>query len=76
LHRDVDFVIWTREHEAVMEILRAADVEPVRPPLAFIRNGVEFEIMLIERTHDGAIVTTGFEDWRGTSAPSATTSGP
>ena len=62
-HEDVDFVIWTRDHEAVIEMLRAADFAPLRPPLAFIRSGVEFEITLIERAQDGAIVTPGFEDW-------------
>ena len=41
----------------------AADFEPSRPPLAFIRNGVEFEITLIARAADGAIVTPGFEEW-------------
>ena len=43
--------------------LRAADFAPLRPPLAFIRSGVEAEITLIDRAHDGAIVTLGFEDW-------------
>ena len=44
-------------------MLYAADFEPLRPPLAFIRNGVEFEITLIARAPDGAIVTPGFEEW-------------
>jgi len=56
-------VIWVRDHERVIEMLYAADFEPLRPPLAFIRNGVEFEITLIARAPDGAIVTPGFEEW-------------
>ena len=62
-HDDIDFVIWFQDHETVMEMLSAADFGPMRAPLAFIRNGVEFEITLIERAPDGAIVTPGFEDW-------------
>jgi len=57
-------------------MLYAADFEPLRPPLAFIRNGVEFEITLIARAADGAIVTPGFEGGRGTPAPLVVTSGP
>jgi hypothetical protein len=62
-HDDVDFVIWTRDHDTVIEMLGAAGFAPLRPSLAFIRNGVEFEITLIDRAQDGAIVTPGFEDW-------------
>ena len=62
-HDDVDFVIWVHDHDTVIEMLHAADFEPLRPPLAFIRNGVEFEITLIDRAPTGAIVTPGFESW-------------
>lgn len=62
-HDDIDFVIWSRDHEAVIEMLHAVDFSPLRPPLAYVRNGVELEITLIERAQDGAIVTPGFEDW-------------
>ncbi len=62
-HSDVDFVIWIQDHETVVDMLCAAGFEPLRPPLAFTRNGVEFEITLIDTAPDGAIVTPGFEDW-------------
>ena len=62
-HDDVDFVIWAQDHEAVIEMLSADDFEPLRPPLAFIRDGIEFEITLIDRAPDGTTVTPGFEEW-------------
>lgn len=62
-HDDIDFVIWVRDHETVIEMLSATDFEPLRPPLAFICGDVEFEITLIDRAPDGAIVTPGFEEW-------------
>ena len=62
-HDDVDFVICGRDHEAVIEMLGVSGFKPLRPPLAYVRDSVEFEITLIDRASDGAIVTPGFEDW-------------
>ena len=56
-------MIWVQDHETVIEMLSAAGFQPLRAPLAFIRDSIEFEITLIDNASDGSIVTPGFEEW-------------